>query len=73
MYAPIIHGKINMINVKNVVHSLMVKRMHYLLLDRGTPWSLHVWSNLTAVIPERLFIVLTAVNETDLKMLLPFY
>ena len=73
MYAPVIHGGINMINVKNVVHSLMVKWMCCLLLDRGTSWSLHAWNKLTTVIPERLFTGLTAVDENDLKMLSPFY
>ncbi len=73
MYAPVKEGSLNMINVKNVVHTLHVKWMKHLCDDHGNSWSRIIWPKIQSVIPPQLIASLMGITEQMLKDLTPFY
>ncbi len=73
MIASLSSGGMQMLHVKNVVHSLHVKWFQHLTIDKGLTWSRMIWERVIDVIPENLFQGLCSVPESCLAGLDPFY
>ena len=73
MCAPIKLGSLNMIHVKNIVHSLQVQFMDRLCKDVGSSWSRYVWPKVSDIVPPDLIGGARLVQESYLTSLTPFY
>ena len=67
------NGSLKMLHIKNVVHTLRVKWMARLSLDRGFTWSRMIWLKIIAKIPSMLLQGLRHVPESCLQEIDPFY
>ena len=66
-------GSLNMMHVKNLVHSLPVKWFQRICTDCGSSWSKFIWPILTVIIPYQLLQGLHSVTDALLSKLPPFY
>ncbi len=62
-----------MVDIKNVIHTMRVKWLNRLCLDRGQSWSRMAWSQITKYILDTLLPGLTGVCKSDIQKIPPFY